>query len=321
MEPLPRNRRPERAAREVNQGVSAAVIHRYGFDDLHRFGAALGTAVGLTSPRSLALASHLLWFDAAGAPSLGIGTLPSWMEAIERRQVNPAATGRMVSERTALAVFDGENGPAPLVLERASEVAVEKSRESGVGLVRVIGAGPVRSAAPVAAGIAIGPTAGWVLGPERSWSMALPSQGGLPLVVDSGLSAAEASGNSAPAGMIGRRGSAAPKSAPSVRDEPPSASTLLGGFWLGTEVLVPEGNWLVAAVSIPALESFATFNERLSAVADGMLSAPGRLLPGVWETRRRGVRQTGLVVETAAWKSLTHWARRHSVDIPDPLDD
>jgi hypothetical protein len=301
--------------------VSAAVIHRYGFEDARRFAAALGTAVGLPSPQSLALASHLLWFDAAGAPSLGIATLPSWMEAIERRQVNPAARGRIVSERTALAVFDGENGPAPLVLERAGEVAVEKSRESGLGLVRVIGAGLTRSAAPVAAGIAIGPTAGWVLGPDRCWSMALPSQGGLPLVVDSGLSTAGAIGNTAPVGTSGPRGSAAPKSAPSVRDEPHSASTLLGEFWLGTEVLVPEGNWLVAAVSIPALESFATFNERLSAVADGMASAPGRLSPEVWETRRRGVRQTGLVVESAAWKSLTHWARRLSVDVPDPLDD
>ncbi len=105
--------------------MAAAVIHRFEFDDLRRFASAMGAAVGLSPPRSLALSSHLLWFDAAGAPKLGIATLPSWLEAIERRQVQPAATGRVTSERTALARLDGEGGPAPLILERAAAVAVE----------------------------------------------------------------------------------------------------------------------------------------------------------------------------------------------------
>jgi LDH2 family malate/lactate/ureidoglycolate dehydrogenase len=297
--------------------VSAAVIHRYGFEELRRFGAALGTAVGLVPARSLMLASHLLWFDAAGAPTLGIATLPSWMEAVESGRVNPVATGRVVGERTALALFDGENGPTPLVLERAAAVAVEKARESAVGLVRVVGAEPVRSAAPVAAGIGVGPMAGWVLGPNRYWSMALPSHGGLPLVVDVGLSATDEEGDS----VAGRRGSSPPKPASSGRDGPPSASSLLEGFWLGTEVLVPERGWLVAAISIPALESFSTFDERLATVARGMSPAPGRLLPEAWEARRREVRQKGLAIEPAAWKALAHWARRLSVDVPDPLAD
>jgi LDH2 family malate/lactate/ureidoglycolate dehydrogenase len=301
--------------------VSAAVIHRYRFDDMRQFAAALGTGVGLPPSRALALASHLLWFDAAGAPILGIATLPSWIEAVDRRQINPITTGRVVRERTALALFDGENGPAPLVLERAAEVAVEKARESAVGLVRVIGTGSVRSTAPVAAGIAIGPMAGWVLGPGRYWSMALPSQGGLPLVVDSGLSAAAAGDNAGSADAAGRRASAPPKSPSSGRDGPPSASMLFEGFWLGTEILVPEDGWLVAAVSIPALESFATFDERLAAVASGVSPAPGRLLPDAWEARRREVRQKGVVVEAATWKSLAHLARRLSVDVPDPLAD
>src|SRR4051812_22334880 len=51
---------------EVEQGVSAAVIHRYGLEDVRRFATALGAAVGLTPARSAKLAAHLLWFDAAG---------------------------------------------------------------------------------------------------------------------------------------------------------------------------------------------------------------------------------------------------------------
>lgn len=301
--------------------MSAAVLHRYRFDDLRRFAAALGAATGLPAPGAMNLAAHLLWFDAAGAPSLGIATLPSWLEAIDRRQVDPTKTGRVVHELTALAVYDGENGPAPLVLERAAEVAVAKARESAVGLVRVAGARSLRSSAPVAAGIAIGPMAGWVIGPDRCWSMALPSQGGLPLVVDSGLSAAEAGEDLGPRGTAGRRGAAAPKSSATGRDGPPPASSLLEGLWLASEVLLPAGSWLVAAVAIPALESFATFHERLGTVVGATAPAPGRLLPDAWEARRQEVRRDGVVIEPAPWKSLAHWARRLSVDVPEPMAD
>jgi LDH2 family malate/lactate/ureidoglycolate dehydrogenase len=300
--------------------VSAAVSHRYGFDELRRFAAAIGTAAGLSAPRSLALASHLLWFDAAGAPALGIATFAWWMEAIDGGQVNPRAIGRVVSERSALAVFDGQNGPAPLVLGRAAELAVEKAREAALGLVRVIGVGSVSSAAPVAAEIAIGPMAGWVLGPDRCWSMALPSHGGLPLVVDSGLSDDGRGETAANAARVGRGASDSAKSKASRHDGPIPASTLLEGFWLGIESLVEERGWLVAAVSVPALAPLATDHQRLTAaVGSGMSPAPGRLLPETWESRRRQVRQNGVVIEAPAWKSLTHWARRLSVDVPDPV--
>ena len=170
---------------------------RYGFDDLRRFAAALGTACGLAPLRALAMASHLLWFDAAGAATLGIASLPAWLEAIEGGQVDPKAVGRVVGQRSALAIFDGENGLPHLVLERAAELAVETARETAVGLVRVDHVGPIGSAAAIAAGIALGPMAGLVLGPNRLWSMGLPSEAGLPVVVDSGLANAAGAGKPA----------------------------------------------------------------------------------------------------------------------------
>ena len=299
--------------------VAAAVIHRYGFDDLRRFASAIGAAAGLPPPRSVALASHLLWFDAAGAPDMGIASLPCWLEAIERRRVDPTATGRVISERTALAIFDGENGPAPLALARAAEVAIEKAREAALGLVRVSGVGPIPSAAPVAAGIAIGPMAGWVVGPNRCWSMALPSSGGLPLVVDSGLAGIEPGERPESAGGAGRRTSPRPKTTSSGREGPVSASTLLEGFWLSTEILIPDGGWLVAAVSVSAMESLTTWHDRLAAVAGRMRSAAGLLLPEAWEARRRQVQREGVVVDPAAWTSLAEWARRFSVEVPEPV--
>ncbi len=107
--------------------MSTAVSPRFDFDDLRRFAAALGIGCGLTPARALAMASHLLWFDAAGAANLGTASLPDWLEAIENGQVDPRSMGRVVGERSALAVFDGENGLPPLLLERAAELAVEKA--------------------------------------------------------------------------------------------------------------------------------------------------------------------------------------------------
>src|SRR5262249_33986287 len=165
---------------------------------LRRFASALGSAVGLDPARGLALASHLLWFDAAGAARLGIATLPDWLEAMEGGQVDVRARGRVISERSALAMFDGQNGVAPLLLERAAELAVEKARETAVGLVRVGQLVAVRSVAAVTAGIAVGPMAGLVVGPNRLWGIALPSGAGLPVVIDSALGAAPGTGKSAP---------------------------------------------------------------------------------------------------------------------------
>ena len=80
-----------------------------------------------------------------------------------------------------------------------------------------------------------------------------------------------------------------------------------------------EESWLVAAASVPALATLAGDRERLLAVSRGMSPAAGRLLPEAWESRRRQAQRNGIVIEPAAWKSLTHWARRLSVDVPDPL--
>src|SRR5262249_30556664 len=92
-------------------------------------------------------------------------------------------------------------------------------------------------------------------------------------------------------------------------------------FRRAIEVLVPEGGWLVAAVSIPALEAFSTFDERLASVAAGMTAAPGLLLPEAWEASRREGRRAGIAVEAAALQAIAHWPRRLSVDLPDPLAD
>ncbi len=268
---------------------------RYRLDDLRRFAAALSVGVGVTPARALALATHLLWFDAAGAAPFGIETLPAWLERIEARHVDPGVEGKVRTEMTGTAVLDGQNGLPPLILARAGGLAIEKARDAGVGVVRVVHLGPAGPAASVTAEMAIGPFAGLALGPGPDWAVALPSEDGLPAVFDSALGAPEPKGTA-------RRGKASP----------------LGGFALWAAALAPEGGWLVAAIAVAALEPLATFHERVGDVLQGQVETPGQLLPHTWGSRRREAREHGVAVAAPTWNVLKSWAERLKVDIPEP---
>jgi LDH2 family malate/lactate/ureidoglycolate dehydrogenase len=256
---------------------------RYRLDDLRRFAAALGAGVGLAAEPATGLATHLLWFDAAGAPRHGLATLPGWLERIERRQVDPGAQGQIGLEHAATAVLDGQGGLAPLILARAAGVAGEKARDTGLGLVRVTGLGPSGPAAPIAAELAIGPQVGLVLGPGPDQALALPSAEGLPLVIDSALD-----------------------QRPEIPAPPVSG------------LIAPERAIVVVAVAVTALESLATFHERLGAALKVLDDAPGRLLPGPWDDRRRAVRERGVPLDAEAMAALRRWADRLEIEPPAP---
>jgi LDH2 family malate/lactate/ureidoglycolate dehydrogenase len=289
--------------------VSATVTNRYRLDDLRRFATALGSAGGLAPARAQGLATHLLWYDAAGAAIFGIGTLPVWLAAVEAGRVDPKAAGEVKSERGALTVVEGQQGLPPLLLERAAGLAVEKARELGLALVRVAHIERVGSAAAVTAGIATGPFVGLVIGPSHLYSVALPSPEGLPVVIDSGLDAVRTSSPG--------RGASSSRAGRARRPVSVTAESLDGvASW--ASVLAPEGEWLVGAIAIAALESLATFHERVLVSLREPGEAPGRLMPTDWEAQRRKAHEHGLVIAAPAWKKLVHWAGRLGVDIPKP---
>jgi LDH2 family malate/lactate/ureidoglycolate dehydrogenase len=262
---------------------------RYRLDELRRFAAALGAGAGLAPERAMELATLLLWFDAAGAARHGLATLPDWLAKLERGEVDPRAEGRIGAEHAATAVLDGQGGLAPLILSRAAGVAGEKAREVGVGLVRVTGLGPSGPAAAVAAGLAIGPQIGLVLGPGPRRALAVPTAAGLPLVFDSALAeGADALG-------------------------PPASDPFAP--W---GPLAPEGQVVVVAVVVTAMEPLATFHERLGVALTDLDEAPGRLLPGPWDDRRREARERGVTLEAAALADLLRRADRLGIEPPEP---
>jgi LDH2 family malate/lactate/ureidoglycolate dehydrogenase len=270
---------------------------RYRLDDVRRFATALGAGVGMAPARASTLATHLLWFDAAGAAPFGIATLPGWLDQIETKIVDPHFEGKVTSERTGTAVVDGRGGLPLLVLARAGELAVEKARDAGVGLVRVVNLAPSGPATVVAAEIAIGPAVGLVLGPGPSWSLAFPSEEGFPAIFDATLGA-----------------NALKKPA---RGSKHSLASLVGPW---ASVLATETGWLAAAIAVTAMEPLTTFQERVTAVLKADGNGSGRLDPDDWEARRRDVREHGVAIEPAVWKRLKHWAGRTQIETPEPCD-
>ena len=261
--------------------MDATATHR--LDDLRRFAASLAVVSGFAPARASALATQLLWFDAAGAPNFGIATLPNILGRIDSGEDDPKTEGVIRSEHAATLTLDARRGVASLILSRAASLAAEKARDVGVGLVRIVNLGPSGPAAGVVAEAAIGPEIAMAFGPGPHWALALPTSEGLPLVVDTAL------------GGI---------STPPPTDFAP---------W---SILAPDGGWLVAAVAIRAFEPLGSFHGRVEATLRGLPDAPGRLLPAAWEARRRNARERGVSVDAAAMGPLL--LRAEGLGIPPP---
>ena len=262
--------------------MSASPLNRYRLDDLRRLATTLASGVGLAPARASALATHLLWFDAAGATSQGVATLPTWLERIERSEVDPLAIGQVVLERPGTAVFDAGRGLPPLALEAAAGIASEKARDVGVGIVRVRNVGPTGPAAPIAAGLAIGPFVAVVAGPSPSLAIASPTAEGLPTIYDS-----ELTGVAPPEGRLSAFA--------------PWISAVAGG-----------DGWLIVAFSVPAMESLSSFHERAAPLPVGS----GLLAPATLEARRREARERGVTLDPAAVAALKERAGRAKIPWP-----
>ncbi|MDB5351359.1 MAG: malate/lactate dehydrogenase [Planctomycetota bacterium] len=251
---------------------------RLRLDALRRFAAMLIAASGARPERAAALATHLLWFEAAGAPDHGIARLPDLLDQIARGQIDPKAEGKVGPERAATAVLDGHNGVPESILARAAAIASEKAREYGSGLVRVKGIGAAGPAAPIVADIAIGPMIAMALGPDGAWSVALPAPEGPPLLADSALG----SDHEALAGLVP---------------------------WTP---LTAHGEWIVQALSVIALEPLAGFHERVTEAAKAASNSV--LRPEMLEAVRRDAREHGVELSEATQSSLREWARRLGVE-------
>jgi LDH2 family malate/lactate/ureidoglycolate dehydrogenase len=73
--------------------------------------------------------------DVTGADAHGVFRLPQYVKRIRADGINPTPDIKIIEERTATALLDGDNGMGHLVMSRAADLAVEKARSSGIAWV------------------------------------------------------------------------------------------------------------------------------------------------------------------------------------------
>lgn len=107
--------------------VSAAVLTDF---------ATRAFVAGGLPPQDAAIAAELLVeADLRGVDTHGVVRLPLYLRRLRAGGINPKPTIRIVSERPATALVDGDNGMGHLVMRFAAAVAIEKARTTGVAWV------------------------------------------------------------------------------------------------------------------------------------------------------------------------------------------
>lgn len=108
-------------------------IHRIPHDRLAAFAERALKAVGLPPQDAVAGAALIVEPDLNGADGHGIFRLPQYVRRILAGGINTRPDIRIVREKAAMAVVDGDNGLGHLVVSRAAEAAIDKAIENGVG--------------------------------------------------------------------------------------------------------------------------------------------------------------------------------------------
>jgi L-2-hydroxycarboxylate dehydrogenase (NAD+) len=107
--------------------VPGASLRRFVADALRR--------VGLPSEDADIVAGLMAEADLQGSDGHGVIRLPQYVQRIEAGGINTRPDIRVVEERAAMAVVDGDNGMGHLVVSRAVRLAIEKARVAGVAWV------------------------------------------------------------------------------------------------------------------------------------------------------------------------------------------
>jgi L-2-hydroxycarboxylate dehydrogenase (NAD+) len=92
-------------------------------------------AAGLSSENADIVAGLMVEADLRGSDTHGVIRLPLYLRRLKAGGIKARADIRIVEERPATALVDGDNGMGHLVMKFAAEAAIEKARVSGVGWV------------------------------------------------------------------------------------------------------------------------------------------------------------------------------------------
>src|SRR5262245_7370588 len=131
--PLPRRRR-------LSMAETTVETRRYARDALHGFVVAVFERLDVPRDDALLAADALIAADVTGVDSHGVARLaghPSYVPGLRTGKVNPRPNDRVVGQRDATALYDGDGGMGVVVSTRAMRVAIAKAERAGVGMVAV----------------------------------------------------------------------------------------------------------------------------------------------------------------------------------------
>lgn len=125
---------------------------------LIQFAAGVLAGCGVPSANAATIAGCIIEGDLTGADAHGIFRLPQYVDAFDKKAINPRATVKVIEYGPATALIDGDNGMGHLAVMRATNLAIEMAKDAGLAWVGVrnsnhAGAGGVYAAMPVAAGM------------------------------------------------------------------------------------------------------------------------------------------------------------------------
>ena len=104
-------------------------------DSARAFMRAAFVKVGLPAEDAASVADLMAQADMQGSDGHGILRLPQYVRRIKAGGINVKPDIRIVQERPAMALVNGDNGMGHLVMKRAAEIAIEKAKVCGVAWV------------------------------------------------------------------------------------------------------------------------------------------------------------------------------------------
>ena len=102
---------------------------------LEEFTATAMRALGLPSEDAAAVATLMVEADMQGSDGHGVIRLAPYAKRILAGGINLKPNIKVVQERTAMALVDGDNGMGHLVMKKATELAIHKARTAGIAWV------------------------------------------------------------------------------------------------------------------------------------------------------------------------------------------
>ena len=84
-------------------------------------------ATGFTKKNAEITADLMVQADISGQDGHGIFRLPQYIKRLQEGGMNPKPKFKILSQRTATALIDGDNGIGHLVMRHAADIAIKKA--------------------------------------------------------------------------------------------------------------------------------------------------------------------------------------------------